>query len=121
MRSFPFAARVAVGDKLFFKQFVEFIDNEMVHHTVTKVSSKYFPFNRLVDNKGNRVPRLIAAIIDFLTEINQIVLVIKFKSHSILRLSFVATTVFVSLKKLSKRDRFWWKKFKLQWRRFCHV
>ncbi len=52
MRVPALATGVTDMDKSFFKQRVQFIDDEMMYYPVTKVGGKYFPLDRLVDNKA---------------------------------------------------------------------
>jgi hypothetical protein len=56
---------ITVMDERFLKQRIQLIDDQMMHHPITKVGGKYFSLNRLIDNKGSRFARLVTAIIDF--------------------------------------------------------
>lgn len=76
VRSLAFAARVAVINKVVFKQRIQFVDDEMMDNPITEIGSKYFAFDRFVDDKCYRFARLITAIVDFIAKLQQIGFVI---------------------------------------------
>ena len=54
--TFVHSAGVAIVDERLFEQRVEFIDNEVMYYTVTKIGGKYFTLNRFVDDKAIDFP-----------------------------------------------------------------
>jgi len=80
-------------DKCFFKQWGEFLDNKMVHHPVTKISSENFSFYRLVNDKSNRLTRLVATVVNLCLERNQVGFVIDLKCECIAGVTLISTAI----------------------------
>ena len=74
----------------------------MVYYSITEVGGKYFAFDRFVYDKGDGLPGVIGAVVDFFPQRYQIIFVIKLKGKSIGGASLVTATALVSLKYLCK-------------------
>ena len=79
------------------------IENQMMHDAIAKISSEYFPLDRLVHDKASALADFIFAIDDFFIEFEQFFFVAAFKGQGVGGFALVFSRVKIRAKQIKQQ------------------
>lgn len=97
------SATVAILDEILFKNWIDGIENQMMHDAVPKISGKNFSPDRFFDHKANALSNFIFSVDNVVVQGKQFFLIVNLKSQGIDCLTFVFARIKIGAEQIKHK------------------
>ena len=98
--TFVFSTTVTIFDKMFFKKWIDVVENQMMDDAITEVSSEDFSFDWLINHETNALIYFISPLPNAIAKLEQVFFIFNLKAQLIDNRPLVFARVIVGLEQI---------------------